>query len=67
MKNKIRIAEQRYSEMENRKSAFMEKYAKTGDTLYRDLADNETENMNELIVAIMKAKRIAEELKFNWK
>lgn len=57
MKNKIEIAEKRYAEMEARKARFMKQYAETGDTLYKELANVETENMNKLIVAIMKAKK----------
>ena len=57
MKNKIEIAEKRYSEMEARRSRFMKRYAETGDTLYKDLVSVETENMNKLIVSIMEAKR----------
>ena len=57
MKDKIEIAEKRYKEMETRRSVFMEKYAETGDTLYKDLANVETEDMNKLIVAIIEAKR----------
>ena len=61
MKNKIEIAEKRYSEMEARKSRFMKKYAETGNKLNLELANIEIENMNHLIVAIMKAKE--EEIK----
>ena len=57
MKNKIEIAEKRYKEMEARRARFTKKYAETGDTLYKDLANDETESMNKLIVAIIEAKR----------
>ena len=57
MKNKIEIAEKRYAEMEARRASFTKKYAETGDTLYRDMANFETEDMNKLIVAIIEAKR----------
>ena len=57
MKNKIEIAEKRYAEMEVRKSEFMKQYAETGSLLNLELANNETENMNKLALAIMKAKK----------
>lgn len=57
MKNKIEIAEKRYLEMEARRSRFMKRYAETGNTLDLELAEIETENMNNLTLAIMKAKR----------
>ena len=57
MKNKIEIAEKRYSEMEKRKSEFMEKYKKTGNLLNLELANIELENMNKLALAIMKYKK----------
>lgn len=57
MKNKIEIAEKRYSEMEARKTEFMKQYAETGITLNLELANVETENMNKLALAIMKAKK----------
>lgn len=57
MKNKIEIAEKRYSEMVARKSEFMKQYAETGNSLNLELANIETENMNKLALAIMKAKK----------
>lgn len=57
MKNKIEIAEKRYAEMEARKSEFMKQYAESGSPLSLELANNETENMNKLALAIMKAKK----------
>ena len=57
MKNKIEIAEKRYAEMEVRKSEFMKQYAETGSLLNLELANTETENMNKLALAIMKAKK----------
>lgn len=57
MKNKIEIAEKRYAEMETRKSEFMKSYAETGSALSLELANIETENMNKLALAIMKAKK----------
>ena len=57
MTNKIRIAERRYKEMENRKSKFMKQYAETGSSLSLELANNETENMDKLALAIMEAKK----------
>lgn len=57
MKNKVEIAEKRYAEMEVRKSEFMKQYAETGSLLNLELANNETENMNKLALAIMKAKK----------
>lgn len=57
MKNKVEIAEKRYAEMEARKSEFMKQYAETGSSLNLELANNETENMNKLALAIMKAKK----------
>ena len=59
MTNKIEIAEKRYSEMEVRRSEFMKQYAESGSTLSLDLANVETENMNKLALAIMKAKKEA--------
>ena len=56
MTNKIEIAEKRYKEMETRRARFMKRYVETGETLYKDLANVETEDMNKLIVAIMEAK-----------
>lgn len=57
MENKIEIAEKRYSEMEARKAEFMKQYAETGSSLSLELANIETENMNKLALAIMKAKK----------
>ena len=57
MENKIKIAEKRYCEMENRKAEFMEKYKETGDLLNLELANVELENMNRIALAIMKAKK----------
>lgn len=57
MNDKIVIAEKRYSEMENRRSEFMKQYAETGSSLSLDLANDETENMGKLTLAIMKAKK----------
>ena len=57
MKNKIEIAEKRYSEMEARKAEFMKRYAETGSSLDLELANIETENMNKLALAIMEAKK----------
>lgn len=57
MKNKIEIAEKRFMEMEVRKSEFMKQYAESGSLLSLELANNEQENMDELALAIMKAKR----------
>ncbi len=57
MKNKIEIAEKRYAEMETRKSEFMKNYTETGSALSLELATVETENMNKLALAIMKAKK----------
>ena len=57
MKNKIKIAEKRYAEMEARKSEFMKEYAETGGSLHLELANSETENMNKLALSIMKAKK----------
>lgn len=54
--NKIEIAEKRYEEMENRKAEFMKQYEESGSALSLELANNETENMNKLALAIMKAK-----------
>ena len=59
MNDKIKIAEKRYEEMENRRAEFMKQYAESGSTLSLDLANNETENMNKLTLAIMKAKKEA--------
>ena len=57
MKNKIEVAEKRFEEMEVRKSEFMKQYAESGSSLSLELANIEQENMNELALAIMKAKR----------
>ena len=57
MKNKIEIAEKRYTEMETRKAEFMKNYAETGSALSLELANVETENMNKLALSIMKAKK----------
>lgn len=57
MTNKIEIAEKRYSEMEARKSEFMQQYAETGSSLSLELANIETENMNKLALSIMEAKK----------
>ena len=57
MASKIEIAEKRYSEMEARKAMFMKQYEESGSTLSLDLANVETENMNKLALAIMKAKK----------
>ena len=54
--NKIEIAEKRYSEMEARKAEFLKQYAESGSKLSLDLANVETENMDKLALAIMKAK-----------
>lgn len=59
MTNKIEIAEKRYSEMEARKVMFMKQYEESGSALSLDLANVETENMNKLLLAIMKAKKEA--------
>ena len=59
MNDKIEIAEKRYTEMEARKAEFMKQYAEYGSTLSLDLANIETENMNKLALAIMKAKKEA--------
>lgn len=57
MKNKIKIAEKRYAEMEARKSEFMKQYAETRSELSLELASIETENMNKLALTIMKARK----------
>ena len=54
--NNIEIAEKRYSEMEARKAVFLKQYAESGSKLSLDLANVETENMDKLALAIMKAK-----------
>ena len=54
--DKIEIAEKRYSEMEARKAEFLKQYAETGSKLSLELANVETENMDKLALAIMKAK-----------
>ena len=59
MTNKIEIAEKRYAEMESRKAMFMKQYEESGSALSLDLANVETENMNKLALAIMKAKKEA--------
>ena len=59
MTNKIEIAEKRYAEMESRKAMFMKQYEESGSALSLDLANVETENMNKLTLAIMKAKKEA--------
>ena len=59
MTNKIEIAEKRYAEMESRKAMFMKQYEESGSALSLDLANAETENMNKLALAIMKAKKEA--------
>ena len=51
------MQKKRYAEMEVRKSEFMKQYAETGSLLNLELANNETENMNKLALAIMKAKK----------
>lgn len=57
LQNKLEIAEKRYAEMEARKEDFLKQYAETGSTLSLELANIETENMNKLALAIMKAKK----------
>ena len=57
MKNKIEIAKKRFEEMEVRKSEFMKQYEESGSLLSLELANIEQENMNNLALAIMKAKR----------
>lgn len=56
MANKIEIAEKIYSEMEARRKEFLKQYAETGSALSLELANNEKENMDKLVLAIMKAK-----------
>ena len=57
LQNKIEIAEKRYAEMEVRKEEFLKQYAETDSALSLELANIETENMNELALSIMKAKK----------
>ena len=45
--------------MESRKAMFMKQYEESGSALSLDLANAETENMNKLALAIMKAKKEA--------
>ena len=55
--NKIEIAEKRYEEMEVRKTEFLKQYAETGSSLSLELANIEQENMDRLVLSIMKAKK----------
>ena len=57
MENKIEIAEKRYEEMEARKEEFLKDYKENGNELSLELANQEQENMNKLMEAIMKAKK----------
>ena len=57
MEDKIEIGEKRYLEIEARKAMFMKQYEESGSALSLDLANVETENMNKLALAIMKAKK----------
>lgn len=55
MKKQIKIAEQRLEEMEERRVSFARKYKETKEELYKDLRDNEQENIDKLRVALTEA------------
>ena len=54
---KLEIANKRFKEMEGRKECFLEKYRNTGDRLFLELANDEQRQMDELMEAILKAKK----------
>ena len=56
LKRRLEIAYKRFEEMESRKERFLEKYRKTRDKLYLELANDEQRQMNKLMDAILKAE-----------
>ena len=56
MENKIKIAEKRIEEAQERAKYFQEKYAMTGDKLYKEMCEDEIERVTMLVEAIVKAK-----------
>ena len=56
MKNKIKIAEKRIQEAQERAKYFQEMYAMTGDKLYKEMCEDEIERVTMIIEAIVKAK-----------
>lgn len=57
MNEKIKIAEQRIAEAEERAKYFAEMYKQTGKIMYAEMRNEELETMNKIVEAIMKAKK----------
>lgn len=57
MENKIKIAEKRIEEAQDRAKYFQEMYAMTGDKMYKEMCEDEIERVAKIIEAIMKAKK----------
>lgn len=56
MENKIKIAEQRIEEAQERAKYFQEQYAMTGDKMYKEMCEDEIERVTKIIEVIVKAK-----------
>lgn len=57
MENKIKIAEKRIEEAQDRAKYFQEMYAMTGDKMYKEMCEDEIERVAKIVEAIMKAKK----------
>lgn len=55
LENDIKVAEERIREMEKRRSYFAEKYAETGESFYKKMAESETYMIAEVRQAIIEA------------
>lgn len=51
--DKIKIAEQRIQEAKERKVHFIKKHKATGEALYKDMAEFETESIDKIQQAII--------------
>ena len=54
LENDIKVAEERIREMEKRRSYFVEKYAETGESFYKKMAESETDMIAEVRQAIIE-------------
>lgn len=56
MNEKIKIAERRIEEAQDRAKYFAEMYKQTGKILYAEMRDEEIETVNKIVEAIVKIK-----------
>lgn len=57
MKEKIKIAEQRIEEAQERADYFKEMYKQTGKIMYAEMREEELKLMDKIVEAIIKVKK----------